>query len=599
MPWLTDVLGAKVVGPSGRQIGRVQDLRALRGRYPKVTALKVKLDSGGRTSLGTQETEVLLGIEGTYLEPNRMRFASDPIIVLELEADLDLASELLDRQIVDTEGARVVRVNDILLSDSLGGWRVVGVDVGFSGVLRRLGLERLFSRVAAALGYQLPEKLIAWNYVAQLEKEGTKQVRLTVPTRLLRDLHPSELADILDQLDATRREQWLRVMTVASLAETLPETDPEVSREAFNLMSEERARRVIELMPPDEAADLLGAVGYQKAEKLLAMMGVQTASTLRELLGHPPDTAGGRMTPSYIELVAGTTVKQAIENIRKEAHRAETVNYAYVVDAEGKLIGVLSLRELLIGSAWANIEDLMIRDVISVEVDEDQQEVARIMSRYNLLAIPVLDDGRLRGIVTVDDVVDVMQEEASEDLAIVAGVYLGQGSATSGRLAGFGISLAGGAVGALMLQANRGVLSSASVIAVAWLLPLYLRTSQDLGTWSLARALSASLLGTRARLDVLAQELMAALASSAVAGVIVATFASTWTKNSQAGAFLGVGIFVGSLTASVIGLGMPSVAQALKLDRLLGRGRLLAIGVGLSSILIYAWALSSLSERLS
>lgn len=599
MPWLTDVLGAKVVAEGDHPVGRVIDLRALRGRYPKVVALKVRLDASGRADLDTDQAEVFIGLDHTSFDGRRIRLDAPPVLVADLSADLDLAAELMDRQIVDTEGARVVRVNDILLSDSTGGWRVVGADVGFGGVLRRLGLESSFGKVASALGYQIPQRLIAWNYVAPLEKEGSKQVRLTVPTRLLRDLHPSELADILDQLDADRREQWLRVMTVASLAETLPETDPEVSREAFNLMTEERARRVIELMPPDEAADLLGAVGYEKAERLLALMGVQTASVLRELLGYPPDTAGGRMTPSSIRLVTGTTVAGAIQKIREEAHRAETVNYAYVVDADAHLIGVLSLRELLRGSPYTKVDDLMSRDVISVEVDEDQEEVARLMSRYNLLAIPVVDERRLRGIVTVDDIVEVMQEEASEDLAQIAGVYLGQGSATTGRLAGFGLSLLGGMLAAVLLNNSRAALASGSVVAVAWLLPLYLRIAQDLGTWSLARAMAADVIGSRARLDILAQELMAALASSALAGLLVGTFASTWTDNAQAGTFLGVGIFVGSLTASVIGLGLPSAARALKLPGLMGRGRVLAVGVGLASILIYVWALESLSQRLS
>lgn len=598
MPWLTDLLGRKVVGPSGDRIGRVIDLRAVRGRYPKVVAIKVRLDPKSRSTKDGPGSEASFQLEGLSLSAREARFSAPPAVCRDPSADLDLASELLDRQIVDTDGARVVRVNDILLSDAVGGFRVVGADVGLTGVLRRLGIERPATRIADALGYSIPEKLISWNYVAPLEKEGSTQVRLTVPTRLLRDLHPSELADILDQLDEERREQWLRVMSVASLAETLPETDPEVSTQAVELMSEERARRVIELMPPDEAADLLGAVDYEKAERLLALMGVQTASVLRELLGYPPDTAGGRMTPSYVALNQSDTIASAIETIRQKAGTVETVNYAYVVDDKGNLHGVISLRELLRAQPQTPISQVMTTDVISVDVDVDQEEVARIMSRYNLLAIPVLEGNSLRGIVTVDDAVDVMEEEASEDLSQVAGVYVGQGQATSGRLAGFGISLAGGAAAALILRSDRMSVAMASVAAVAWLLPLYLRTAQDLGTWSLARAMAASSLGSKARIDILAQELMAALASSALAGLLVGTFTSAWTSNLQAGIFLGTGITVGSLTASIIGLGLPSAARALRLDGLLSRGRLLAIGVGLGSIIIYAWALESLSERL-
>ncbi|MGH2687884.1 MAG: magnesium transporter, partial [Actinomycetota bacterium] len=443
MPWLTHLLGSPVVDLSGATLGRVRDVAASRGRFPRVLGVTVAPTRRGRQADAAGGTFVPWGA----LRLDDGRVVADPTAEGVGDGNrppaVSLGADLLDRQIVDIDGARVVRVNDVWLAESAGSLRVVGADVGMRGVLRRLGLERLLTGLASALGYELPDRLIAWNYVAPLDDEGSGDLKLTVPTHLLRELHPSELADILDQLDAERRERILRVLTDAAVAETLAETGPEVSSEALSALGEERARRVVEIMPPDEAADILGAIGYERAERLLSLMGVKQASVLRELLGYRPDTAGGRMTPSFVGIAARSTVGEAIEQIRREAPRAETIYYSYVLDEEGRLMGILSLRQLLRTAPDRRVEEVMERDVVSASVEDDQEKVARRMSRYDLLALPVVDEaGRLRGIVTVDDVVDVLEEEASEDLGEVAGVYLGEGPGVgSGRLAGFGISL--------------------------------------------------------------------------------------------------------------------------------------------------------------
>lgn len=596
MPWLTRVLGTPVRGPSGGRVGRVRELLATRARFPEVTAVAVRLDRSAVRDLGAGERTVVVTWKSVARPDGTFTIAGTLDAAAPGEAPVHLGADLLDRQIVDTDGARVVRVNDVLLSESAGGPRVVGADVGVRGVLRRLGLERAVVRIAETLGYHIPDRLIGWNYVAPIE-EGPRDVRLTIPTSLLRELRPSELADILDRLDTERRERILRVMTTAALAETLAETHPEVGSEALEMLGEERARRILEVMPPDEAADLLGAVGYERAERLLSLMGVEAASVLRDLLGYPPDVAGGRMTPSFVAIPAAATVSEAIEWVRREARTAETVYYVYVLDEDGRLEGVLSLRDLLRNAPEREVRGLMETDVVSVNASEDQEEVARTMARYDLLALPVTDDaGRLRGIVTVDDVVEVLQEEASEDLAEVAGIYLGEGpTARAGRMAGFGVSVLGGSVGAVLLAAQRPVL--AAVAAVAWLLPLYLRVAQDLGTWSLARSLAIVTLSTGKRLEALAQELMAALFTAAFSGLLVGGFGAWWSGHPAVGLFLGVGIFVGSLAASLIGLALPNLVRTLGLNWVLARGRPLAVTVGLASLLVYVWALGSLAGR--
>ncbi len=610
MPWLTHLIKTRLVSSSGERIGRVLDLVAARGRYPRVVALKVKLTNAGRDLIGRDDREISLSWEGISLNlTSRAFLLIEPHIHEDnADADLHLRYALLDRQIVDIDGARVVRVNDLALSESTGGLTVVGADVGFSGVLRQLGLEPVVGKILGALGYSVRERLISWNYMAPVE-HGPEQVRLVVSNRLLKELHPGELADILDQLEPPARETILQMMSAADLALTLPESEEKVSREAIALLSEERVRTVVDLMPEDEAADLLGVIGYERSERLLGMMGIQRASVLRSLLGYPPDSAGGRMTTSFVGIAEGSTVSEAIGRIRAKAQEAETVYYAYVLDGNSKLKGILSLRGLLRAAPDRRVEELMETDVVTVHPFDDQQEVARAISRYNLMAMPVVEDGgfggvaanpprsngRMLGIVTVDDVIDVFQEEASEDLGEVAGVYLGQGTRfVGGRLGGFLLSILAGAAGAALLEKQRPELLG--IAAVAWLLPMYIRVSTDLGTWSLARALVASGLSAQARLDAFAQELLAALAGAGFTGALVGLFAGFWTKSAGRGVFLGVGIFVGSLAASAMGLLLPTLVRRARLDGLLG-ARAPAILVGFAGLIVYVWALSSLAGR--
>jgi magnesium transporter len=596
MPWLSEILGRRITGPEGKTLGKIEDLLVQRGRFPRVTKAAFRVSASGKVvvqrSTAFVDWQALSGNGRGYKATGEVDWEEE-----EPHAELRLRADLLDQQIVDTEGARVVRVNDVWLAESAGGLRVVGADVGFGGVLRRLGLERMAQRIATALGYELPERLIAWNYIAPLE-ESRGPLKLTVPSRLLRDLHPSELADILEELDPERRERILRVMTDEHLAETLAETDPEISREAVELLGEERLHQVLTLMPPDEATDVLGSLKYEQAERLMSLMGLSQAKQLRELLGYAPDTAGGRMTTTFIAIPESARTQEAIDQIRREATRAEIIYYAYVLDPESRLRGVLSLRDLLQSPALKPVSGIMTTDVIKALVTDDQEEVASKMARYNLLALPVVDEeDRLRGIVTVDDIVEVLEQEREEDLSEVTGVYLGEGPGVrTGRLAGFVLSIVAGVLAALLLESSRPELRS--IAPVAWLLPLYLRIAQDLGTWSLARALAGFGETAARRVDVLAQELLAALASAGASGVLVGAFGRIWTGNLEAGIFLGVGIFVGSLAASLIGLALPTVARTFRLSWVLARGRPLAVIVGLATLLVYVWSLGSLAARL-
>lgn len=573
MPWLTELLKSKVRDGEGRTLGRIHDLAAASGRYPRVGGVIVALNRAGRDHLGTELYNAYVPWASIHKRGAAYHIEAEVAMHHDPDdADL-LLKNLLDQQIVDIDGARVVRVNDLLLQESTGGLRITAADVGLRGALRRLKLARPLEAIARSLGYELPVSLIAWNYVAPLGR-GDREVRLTVPTQLLKELHPSELADILDQLDVERREQILGVMSAAHLAQTLAESNAEVSRDAVGVLSEEQVRSVIEAMPPDEAADLLGAIGYEKAERLLGLMGMKQASMLRELLGYSPDSAGGRMTPSFVGIRLPSTVHEAIDTIRSQAHEVETIYYAYVLDPDQLLLGVLSLRQLLRSPTSRSVAEIMERNPVAVNAAEDQQQAARLMSRYNLLALPVTDDqGIMRGIVTVDDIVEVLEAEASEDILKVAG--------GSGRLGGLGLSLAAGLIGVVVLRGQESALMS--VLAVAWLLPLFLRVAQDQGTWALARALTAPSEG-------ISRELTAAFASASFSGLLVASFVTALTSSADLAVSLGVGIFVGSFAAALIGLLLPIAAKV--------RAPLLSVVVGMCSLLVYIWTLGKLAEAL-
>jgi magnesium transporter len=234
-------------------------------------------------------------------------------------------------------------------------------------------------------------------------------VRLKVPHRGLAELHPADLATILEQLTPRDRAGVLATLDDEAVADAIEEMEPEAQVDVLEDLEPERAADVLEEMSPDDAADLVADLSDESREEILALMEEDEEAEVRELLGYPEDSAGGIMTTEYIAVADTLTAAQTIDRLRELEPEAETIYYVYVTDDAERLVGVLSLRDLIVARPGAAIREVMHDEPVAVDVLADQEEVARVVARYNLLAVPVVDsDGVLQGIVTVDDAIDTV-----------------------------------------------------------------------------------------------------------------------------------------------------------------------------------------------
>ena len=408
MLYLSQVIGRPVRDPNGEPIGKVADLIVAVGeRYPPVTGLVIKTDQ--RQIFLPWSSVASLDADGAQLRTSTLdinKFSQRPNEIL-------LKTDLMDKQIVDIDGRRVVRVNDVSLDIVKGSLRLVAVDVGAAGILRRLGIEGPYRTIARNLKLPMRERYIDWEDVDPLES-SIAAVRLRVPHAGLAALHPSDLATIIDQLTPRDRAGVLAALDDEQVADAIEEMEPETQVEVLEDLEPARAADILEEMSPDDAADLVADLSQATREEILALMEKEEAAEVQELLGYPEDSAGGIMTTEYIALPANLTAGQAIDRLRELEPDAETIYYVYVVDRDENLVGVLSLRDLIVAKPDVRISDVMIKEPITVRVLDDQDHVAGVIARYNLLAVPVVnDDGHLEGIVTVDDALDAVAPEAS------------------------------------------------------------------------------------------------------------------------------------------------------------------------------------------
>lgn len=426
MNYLSEMLKLPVVDSDGEKIGIVNDLGIATGEvFPRVTALAFQGPGKTPFMISWRKYVERFDDDGVYLKcpATDIRFSYlQPDEVL-------LARDIMNKQIVDTQGMKVVRVNDIKLS--VGGEnqvRLLGAEVGARGLLRAMHpwLERLVVKVCKMLGKPLAEDIIAWSYMDLLER-STKQIKLSVSHKTLSELHPADIADIIEQLDPRLRSQVFAQLDTEQAAEAITEfDDDELMAEMLEGLSDREASTMLATMDPDDAAALIEELDYEKAEKLLRLMGVKEEKAIRNLLGYEEDTAGRIMTNQFVALPATATVNDAIAALRKLDDDFESIYYVYTTDAEGALTGVLSMRTLVVADHDERLSDLAYRDVVWVEPGLDQEEVADEMTKYDLVAIPVCDENRhILGIVTVDDALDVIAEEHAEDLQI-AGVSAGE-----------------------------------------------------------------------------------------------------------------------------------------------------------------------------
>ena len=435
MIYLSQLMGNPVYAADGEKIGTVSDLGIATGEvFPRVTSLAFK--GPGRTPFMISwrkyvdtydEKEIHLKVPAveirfSYLQPDEVLIARD----------------ILNKQIVDTRGMRVVRVNDLKLSDtSSTQLRLLGAEVGARGILRSLSpaLEHVALKVARTFGHPIPERIIAWSYMDLVERD-LSNVKLSVSHKTLDDMHPADIADIIERLDPRLRGQVFAQLDDEQRAGAMAEFDDDaMAAELMGGMNEREASRMLSEMDPDDAAELVSELDYDKAEKLLRLMGVQEQRAIRQLLGYREDTAGRIMTSEFAALPENKTAADAVELLRGLDEDFESVRYVYLSDEDNKLSGVVTLNALIVAEPETPLADICTREVITASPEDDQEDVAEDIAKYNLLAMPVVaDDGHLLGIVTVDDALDVLEEEHAEDLQIAGGIASDDESAHGGDL---------------------------------------------------------------------------------------------------------------------------------------------------------------------
>ncbi|PKN34887.1 MAG: magnesium transporter MgtE [Deltaproteobacteria bacterium HGW-Deltaproteobacteria-19] len=400
--YLSQILGKPVQDGQGRVIGSITDLSAnLAELYPSVGTLRIRLQ-------GVKSPHYIPWQDVTQANGS-IRCEGSPKEALFLgENELFLRDALLDKQIVDTNGAKVRRVNDLQFLRSHERLHLVHVDVGFRGLMRRVGLEKAMDLFLQSLfDYELPNQFISWKYVQPVSSPDL--LRLSITQNRLAQLHPADLADIIEDLDIHQRAAVFQSLDVETAAETLEETDPKIQVSLIETVTTDKASDIIEEMSLSEAADLLGDLPKDKAEGILKEMEQEIAEDVKELLAHPEEEAGGLMTTAYLGVPPETTAAQVLEILRREAMELDFIYYVYVMDPQERLLGMLSLRELLAAEPEAKVVDLMDTRFVTVRLNEEPEEIAEQFAKYGIMAVPVVDrEERMKGVIPFRNLLELV-----------------------------------------------------------------------------------------------------------------------------------------------------------------------------------------------
>jgi magnesium transporter len=414
--YLSQLVSRPVVSRDGERIGRLTDIGCATGEtFPRVLTYYVRpgflapvtlaVPAPAFTEVPSQTLHLTVATDGLQASPRR------------LAEEILLRREILDKQIVDTDGARVVRVNDVHLLRARGSEvRVVHVDIGFSGIVRRLGWEKLLRRILRPVGVRArgfaEERLLSWRYVVPLRSGSlSRDLRLNVAQDQLAQLHPAELAEIMEELDRFEGPAMLEALDLPTAAQTLAELSPELQRLLLEALDVRRTSVLLSTMAPDEAADILEALPDRMRERLVRALPAADAATVTDLLRHEPDSAGSVMNPEVFTVSHDTTIAQVREKLRGGPEELVRGYSVMVVDEERRLRGVVPLPDLVRAHSASSVEEVMDADPVTVAPGDPMSEVAELFDRFNLLSLPVVDsDRQLEGVVTVDDVVAWLRE---------------------------------------------------------------------------------------------------------------------------------------------------------------------------------------------
>jgi CBS domain-containing protein len=420
--YLTEMLGLPAVDSQGQALGRVrevaltpsEDLRRVsfflvrRGKRQ----LEVPYDS-----VATVSSDRKMGMHLTVRAAELNEYDPSAIAVGEdgvETAHLFISRDLLDQQIIDVDGRKVVRVNDVHFQEqSVNGGqelRVAEVEVGLTGAVRRLFQGVLPAAALRALEPWLSRAVIPWDFVDLIETDPLRRVKLKITHEKLARLHPADLADIVEELAPAEREAIFESLDEAVSADALSEVEPKVQKAIVESLDTEKAADILEEMDPDEAADLLAELSDETSEEILDDMETKEAREIEELLEYHERTAGGLMTKDFVAVPEAGTVDSAVEALRADREVAESTNTIFVLDAHRRLTGAIPLVQLFLSPPSTQLAEIKPLRLIFAHLDAHENEVVELFDKYNLLSLPVIDeDYHLAGVITADDIISVLR----------------------------------------------------------------------------------------------------------------------------------------------------------------------------------------------
>jgi CBS domain-containing protein len=403
--YLTELTGMGVFAPNGLRVGRVWEVALKPSEHPtRVSHFLV----GRRSHFMVRYDEVKsISLEGIRLSDDRfVPYYPDENLLL-------LSKDLLDQQIVDVNGRKVVRVNDVALRiEHVSGrdelW-VHEVGVGLQGAFRRLMEGVLPNRLIRQVQQKITPNAIPWQYCNIVEPDPRRRLKLRISHDRLGQLHPADLADIVEELAPAERGALFETLNDEVAAETLTEIDPKIQVSILNSLDRERAADIIEEMEPDQAADVLENLEEERSREILKDMEQAPAAEVEELLEYEGDTAGGLMTTQYAAVNEDARVRDAFEALRGDEHLLKTLTHVFLIDKQQRLVGAVALGRLLAAPKDRPLKELAFEETLKVHVDDDRDRVVEIFDKYNLLALPVVDEeNELCGVITADDVISVL-----------------------------------------------------------------------------------------------------------------------------------------------------------------------------------------------
>jgi magnesium transporter len=435
----------------------------------------------------------------------------------------------------------------------------------------------------------LSEELISLvrNLIGEKNRESLR--------KLLDDMRPADVADLIEHLNQDERLCIFDLLKPEGAGEVLLEMEAPVQERVLSGLDNQAIMEIIQELDSDDAADLVGDLPEERARAIIETVGENISKDLKKLLPYPEDSAGGIMALEYVAVNAESTIQEAIDTIRQKREEVENVYYVFVVDDHQRLVGVVSLKSLLIEPPSRKVKEIMNPQVVSAYVHNDQEEVAHLVKKYDLVSIPVVDEHhRLVGRITHDDIIDVLEEEADEDIALMAGVINQEIAEDSpikisrARLPWLIVGLFGGILAAAVIHQFEA--SIEKVVALSFFFPVIMAMGGNTGTQAATVAVRGLATGDISVMNIgrrIWVELKVALVNGVICGILLSLIVGFWLSSLVLGTVVGIALIVIILTSGLVGASVPLMLKKLDIDPALATGPFVTTSNDIISLFIY------------